>query len=131
MLEIKNQTYFETGLAPAMGKDGLEYAVFVIKGTFGIPADGAEAVLADAQVPVVFADEHYGEPYLYVSPYPFPQGAGLPELPVGHWHTEGFVSAILPASLLVEAPDQRARAHDFLDSALAQSRDLLGVNTSA
>ena len=62
MLEIKNHTYFETGLAPAMGKDGLEYAVFVIKGTFGLPTDGAEPVLADEQVPVVFADEYYGEP---------------------------------------------------------------------
>ena len=49
MLEIKNHTYFETGLAPAMGKDGLEYAVFVIKGTFGISVGGAEAVLAEAQ----------------------------------------------------------------------------------
>lgn len=62
MLEIKNHTYFETGLAPAMGKDGLEYAVFVIKGTFGIPAGDAEPALAEVQVPVVQADEFHGEP---------------------------------------------------------------------
>ena len=62
MLEIKNHTYFETGLAPAMGKDGLDYAAFVIKGTFGIPTNGSEAVLADEQAPVVVADENYGDP---------------------------------------------------------------------
>ncbi len=62
MLEIKNKTNFETGLAPGLGKDGLEYAVFVVKGTFGIPADGAESILTEEQVPVVFADEHFGEP---------------------------------------------------------------------
>ena len=61
MLEIKNKTRFETGLAPGMGKDGLDYAVFVVKGTFGIPEGGSAPVLADEQVPVVFADEHYGE----------------------------------------------------------------------
>jgi hypothetical protein len=62
MLEIKNHTYFETGLAPAMGKDGLEYAVFAIKGTFDIPSSGAEAAFSPVQVPVTLADEYYGEP---------------------------------------------------------------------
>lgn len=65
MLEIRNHTHFETGLAPALGKDGLEYAVLAVKGTFTIPAaaaDGAVPALAEEQVPVLFADEHYGEP---------------------------------------------------------------------
>lgn len=66
MLEIRNHTYFETGLAPALGKDGLEYAVLAIKGTFDLPDPAApsedEPAFAEVQQPVLPADEHYGEP---------------------------------------------------------------------
>lgn len=62
MLEIKNHTYFETGLAPATDRDGLEYAVLAIKGTFDIPANGGAATFAAEQQPCLPADEHFGEP---------------------------------------------------------------------
>ena len=38
--------------------------MFVVKGTFGIPADGSAPILADEQVPMLSVDEHYGEPGL-------------------------------------------------------------------
>ncbi|MEZ4375473.1 MAG: hypothetical protein R3B07_31975 [Polyangiaceae bacterium] len=42
-------------------------------------------------------DGAYPEPYWYVTPWPRPTGQ-LPALSVGHWHTAGFVAAVLPAS---------------------------------
>jgi hypothetical protein len=65
MLEIKNHTYFETGLAPATATDGLEYAVFAVKGTFAIPdgdGDKSDPQFAEVQQPVLPMDEHFGEP---------------------------------------------------------------------
>jgi Family of unknown function (DUF5996) len=64
-------------------------------------------------------DEHYQEPYFYVSPYPYPDPAKLPSLPaVGHWHVDGFTAAIGPASRILAAADRQAAAEAFLDAAL-------------
>ncbi|MCG8454868.1 MAG: hypothetical protein MI919_01205 [Holophagales bacterium] len=72
-------------------------------------------------------DDAYAEPYFYVSPYPPPRGSDLPELPSGHWHTDGFFSAVLTGSELLDpgaaSPDERARA--FLTTAIAESHRLL------
>jgi hypothetical protein len=46
---------------------------------------------------------------------------------VGHWHTEGWVGAVLPASDYVVAADQRAQVGAFIDSAVAACRSLLGA----
>lgn len=43
-------------------------------------------------------DSSYGEPYWYVSPWPYPQG-DLPTLPApATWHTHGWVGAVLRRS---------------------------------
>jgi len=64
-------------------------------------------------------DEHYQEPYFYVSPYPYPDPAKLPALPaVGHWHVHGFTAAIAPASRILASADRQASAEAFLDAAL-------------
>ena len=64
-------------------------------------------------------DEHYNEPYFYVSPYPYPDPAELPPLPaLGHWHMHGFTAAIAPASRILEAKDRQTAAEAFLAAAV-------------
>lgn len=69
-------------------------------------------------------DPSYAEPYFYTSPWPVTADAELDPLAGGgHWHREGFVSAILPASALgAGAGDQVAT---YLESALAACRKFL------
>jgi hypothetical protein len=44
-------------------------------------------------------DEGIAEPYLYVTPWPPPPAASLPELPAGgRWHREGWIGAVLTGS---------------------------------
>ncbi len=58
-------------------------------------------------------DEHYDEPYFYVSPYPRLSPWELPDLhDLGHWHKKGFVGAVAPASRIVE---KSAGADDVLE----------------
>jgi hypothetical protein len=65
-------------------------------------------------------DEHYDEPYFYVSPYPYPDPAKLPALPpLGHWHVRGITAAIALASRIIESRDRQAAAEAFLDAAVA------------
>jgi hypothetical protein len=72
-------------------------------------------------------DEHYEEPYFYVSPYPYPDAAKLPSLSAaGHWHVTGFTAAIAPASRIIQARDHQAAAERFLDAAVAAAVKLLG-----
>jgi len=81
------------------------------------PAKGADAVRT---MGVGFSpgDEHYDEPYYYVSVYPAP--AARPILPAGaHWHTDGFTAAVATASELSMLADQRRAAEDYLAAATA------------
>jgi hypothetical protein len=73
-------------------------------------------------------DDGYAEPYWYVSPWPYPEPNALPSLESGgHWHTEGYTSAILTGSDLVvgATKDQGERLHAFLDTAVESCRRLL------
>jgi hypothetical protein len=66
-------------------------------------------------------DDAYAEPYWYVSPWPYPEPDALPSLASGgHWHTEGYTSAILTGSDLVggSPESQSDRLHAFLDAAV-------------
>jgi hypothetical protein len=64
-------------------------------------------------------DEHYEEPYFYVSPHPYPDPAQLPSLHApGHWHAQGFTAAIAPASRILEAKNHYAAAEAFLAAAV-------------
>jgi len=65
-------------------------------------------------------DEHYEEPYFYVSPHPYPDPANLPPLPaVAHWHTRAFTAAIAPASRILASQDRQGATEEFLDTAVA------------
>jgi len=73
-------------------------------------------------------DDSYAEPYWYVGPYPYPPVTALPPIAgSGHWHTQGWVGAALPASDYVSASDQGLQVTAFIDSAVAACRHLLGA----
>jgi hypothetical protein len=69
-------------------------------------------------------DDSYAEPYVYVSPWPAPEPEALPRLPRGaRWHTEGFTSAVITASDLLELG--RNRLDERLDTIVDACLDLL------
>jgi hypothetical protein len=73
-------------------------------------------------------DDSYPEPYWYVSPWPYPDPAGLPALEgEGFWHDEGYIAAILTGSRIVDGPSisQHQRLQDFLTDAIAASQSVL------
>ena len=77
-------------------------------------------------------DEQYAEPYLYVSPYPYPEARALPRLELGSWHTHAWVGAVLPASTWVRAgsaAEQRWLAATFVYTAVETVRRVRGVAT--
>lgn len=61
-------------------------------------------------------DDHYAEPYYYISPYPYPPSSRLKPNPAYHWHTENFTAAIIP---FAKWPKEGRRA--FLASGLAEA----------
>lgn len=72
-------------------------------------------------------DSGYDEPYLYVTPYPYPENkTNLPELAGnGFWHTEEWVGAILTASQFGEPKSSSEEIRAFLDSAIAACKKIL------
>jgi len=70
-------------------------------------------------------DESHAQPYLYVSPWPYPSPERLPGLPPPvQWHTDGHTSAILRGSDLaaLDPAQQRQRLGGYLADAIAASR---------
>src|SRR6516225_4398905 len=64
-------------------------------------------------------DEYYDEPYFYVSVYPEPDPAALPNLPtLGHWHLRDFVAAVATAHKIVRAKNQQPETDKFLRAAV-------------
>ncbi|GAB4376836.1 MAG: hypothetical protein Kow0042_23620 [Calditrichia bacterium] len=69
-------------------------------------------------------DENYGQPYFYLTPWPYPKPEEVTHLPLeggGFWHTRGWIGAVLPAErfcLFPEPGNQRTAVINFLNSAL-------------
>jgi hypothetical protein len=63
----------------------------------------------------------YDRSYWYVTPWPVPEEAMLPDLRHGHWHTEGWTGAVLEGDAVRDLPeDERAGAVEaFLAEAIA------------
>ena len=78
-------------------------------------------------VGLIPGDADITEPYWYVTPRPAPATPNLPALNDGHWHTSGWVGAVLPASAMTtESADAQAlQVEAFFRSAVAASRALL------
>ncbi len=77
-------------------------------------------------------DDSYQEPYFYISPYPYPEEeTRRPALAgAGHWNSEDFVAAVLPASKLVDAGSPAAQLRQveaYARSAIEGCRKLLGA----
>ncbi|HXV73997.1 MAG TPA: hypothetical protein VD713_04645 [Sphingomonadales bacterium] len=71
-------------------------------------------------------DDHYAEPYYYISPYPYPHSSKLPPNPAYHWHTDHFTAAIMPASKWPsEGQGRKAFLAQGLADALAACKMLL------
>ena len=71
-------------------------------------------------------DEHYAQPYAYVSPYPAPKNPQPPELPPGgHWHTKDFFAAVATAEALLAQPDPRAALVAVIDAAFEAGKGWL------
>jgi hypothetical protein len=63
-------------------------------------------------------DKYYEEPYFYISAYPRPEASALPSLPaLGHWHTQDFLAALVPASRILLLKDRQAETEAFLQAA--------------
>lgn len=76
-------------------------------------------------------DSSYPEPYIYVTPWPYPKDPTLPLLEGNAtWHTEGWIGAVLTGSHLIEGGAdgsvQAKRARSFLKSAIPAVRALAG-----
>jgi hypothetical protein len=59
MLQIRNATPFKASLMLLPDADGIDTVYAVVKGTFAL---GNRLTLADEQLPVVLADQHYDDP---------------------------------------------------------------------
>jgi hypothetical protein len=74
-------------------------------------------------------DTNYDEPYFYINPWPFPERReGYAEVGGGgHWHTEGWFGAVLPASSIGggSAADQARQVFAYIKSAFATGRSIL------
>lgn len=72
-------------------------------------------------------DEDHDDPYWYVNVWPVPASPSLPELPIGRWHTEGWVGAVLDASEVAarDSADQERAVRDFVAAAVEGARSML------
>jgi hypothetical protein len=68
-MELVHATGMQAGYTMGMKPDGRELLVVVVKGTFTIPQNGGEPMLAETQVPLVMADTFSGEPGLSAPVY--------------------------------------------------------------
>ncbi len=69
-------------------------------------------------------DASYAEPYLYVTPWPYPKERPTPALAAGSWHVEGWYGAVLLGSTLCASTSQEQMARAFVQSAFEQARNL-------
>lgn len=73
-------------------------------------------------------DGAYDEPYIYVNPWPHLDAAAVkPALPLGRWHTAGFVGAVATGSELLAQPDPVAALDGFLGRAFDRGRAEMSV----
>ena len=68
-------------------------------------------------------DESCLQPYFYMSPWPHLKTADLPELPPpGHWHTEGYVAAVVTGERVLALADRGPELLVFVNGAFDVGR---------
>ena len=71
-------------------------------------------------------DDSYDEPYLYVTPWPYPDARRLPDLAgPGHWHTDGWIGGVLELSDLPADAHAGDLAENFLRTYSQAAESLL------
>jgi hypothetical protein len=100
---------------------------FDIATLIALDPDGEPETARSIGAGLALGDTLKGEPYIYITPWPYPKDRELPALDGGSWNTEGWTGAYLEASRLLDGPaDERAvRAERFVDSAVAACLRLL------
>ena len=67
-------------------------------------------------------DEHFGEPYFYVTPWPYPPPEKLLPLPkIGGWYAKKFTAAVVPAHRILAAQGRQSETEQFLEAAVEAS----------
>ena len=69
-------------------------------------------------------DETYDAPYLYVTPWPYPDEGTLPTLETGKWHIDGFTAAVLNGPAMTDGADTQA----FVTQAVTACQKILLKN---
>jgi hypothetical protein len=66
MLELRNRTPYTAAIVPGLDREGQDFATIVIKATFSLASASdhspGQLPLAEEPMPIVWADEFYGEP---------------------------------------------------------------------
>jgi hypothetical protein len=71
-------------------------------------------------------DGLFGQPYLYVTPWPRARIGRLPEPTAGlRWHDDGYFGLVATAEDIMLGPQAHARTHTALSEAIALCRALL------
>ncbi len=71
-------------------------------------------------------DGSFAQPYAYIAPWPPPAQDSLPPLDLGHWHTEGFVAAVLTGDAALAEADPAVALSEFTENGFAEARRALG-----
>ncbi len=73
-------------------------------------------------------DGFYPQPYVYVSPWPRFDAAGLPDPPrPGQWHSEGFFAAVATGAAILTLEDRGPGLLAFVSDAVEIGRVRLGI----
>lgn len=62
MLELHNRTPFSIALVPGMDKEGRDFAVVVVKGTYDLRGNPGTIPVSETQDPILLGDVFHGEP---------------------------------------------------------------------
>ena len=72
-------------------------------------------------------DDHYNQPYYYVSPWPYPEKEILKNYPLkyGFWHKDDFIAAVFPAEQYADKNNQQEITLKFIRQAVAFAEKIL------
>ena len=91
------------------------------------PAESARSI----GIGVSPGDEHYPQPYVYISPWPQLKPGELDALPPpGHWHTHGFVGAVATGEQILMLEDRGQGLLAFISGAFEIGRARLTAAAS-
>lgn len=113
MQELRNRTPYAIAVAPFVHKDGRSVAAVIVKGTFDLNGSGRSPVLAEEQVPVGLADDHFEDDEtpssLRYASEAVPAKRGTDVAIIGHAYPRQGFAKTLDVQLQVGPLQQRLR----------------------